>query len=520
MESKHNFDLSVYLVTSPVASFPSEDAYLKHLETALSSDAITVLQLREKKLSDDAFLALARKVKKLTDKAKVPLVINDNLFVCKEVGAEGLHIGWDDVGYETARKELPESTFIGLSASTLDQALACARLKADYIGLGPIFPTSSKPDANPPCFAYGAREILEELSKLEGAPPVVGIGGIDEGNTEYLQWMCNDGRSGVTLDGVAVISAIMASPQPDEAAKRLKELWERTTYTFAPKPVTLEVPSGTAFRTVLGKVREKKPLVHNMTNTVVQTISANMLLAFHASPIMSLASSEVEDLSKICDGVVLNIGTLDESTSTLFTKAVAAYNAAGKVVVFDPVGAGATKLRRETTKRILESGYITVIKGNASEIATVAGDLAGSVAEQRGVDAVKSDSSVDVQAELVLKVAKRYRTTVVQTGEVDIVSDGTRTWTLRNGTPLQELTTGAGCALGGILAASVAAGGDVAGSCVVGLTAYNLAAERAAKVVGDSSPGSFVGVWVDEVHKAVKDAGAGGYDGARVELLK
>lgn len=90
-------DLSIYLVTDST-SFPSTDAFLSHLKLALSSNSITVVQLREKKLTDTDFLALAHRVKAITTAANIPLIINDNLFVCKEVGAEGLHIGWDDVG--------------------------------------------------------------------------------------------------------------------------------------------------------------------------------------------------------------------------------------------------------------------------------------------------------------------------------------------------------------------------------------------------------------------------------------
>lgn len=101
-------DLSIYLVTDS-SSFPTRASFLDHLRLALSSQSITVLQLREKKLSDEDFLHLAREVKAITTAAGVPLVINDNLYVCQQVQADGLHIGWDDVGESPLLSPSPHS---------------------------------------------------------------------------------------------------------------------------------------------------------------------------------------------------------------------------------------------------------------------------------------------------------------------------------------------------------------------------------------------------------------------------
>lgn len=346
---------------------------------------------------------------------------------------------------------------------------------------------------------------------------MVGIGGINGDNLQYLQWMCNDSRFGVTLDGVAVISAIMSNPQPDVAATQLSQLWTSKSYPFIPRfnKASSKQPWDS---NLLKQVVSVRPLVHHMTNMVVQTFSANMTLSFGASPIMSLARSEITDLSKICNALVLNIGTLNETTADLFITAIYAYNRSGVPIVFDPVGAGATKLRRDTTKLILESGYITILKGNESEIHQLAGDLITTTTSQvqRGVDSTKSDSTpIKLKAEIVTKLAQRYRTTVVQTGEIDIISNGISTYTLSNGHSLQDATTGAGCALSSIIAASIVASKDVLQGAITAVTAYNIAAERAVKRVGNDAPGSFVGAWVDEIHRV-----RGGLEEGDIKLVK
>ncbi|MFY9312545.1 MAG: thiamine phosphate synthase [Tepidanaerobacteraceae bacterium] len=182
------------------------------VEEALRA-GVTFLQLREKDLDYASFLELAREIKGITDKYGIPYVINDKVEVAMAVGADGVHVGQDDMAPEDVRKIIGPDKILGVSAQTVGQALLAEKKGADYIGVGSIFPTSTKPDAETVSFDT-LKAICEAVSI-----PVVAIGGINKDNAMRL--------SGSGIDGIAVVSAIFAREDIATAVRELREAASR-----------------------------------------------------------------------------------------------------------------------------------------------------------------------------------------------------------------------------------------------------------------------------------------------------
>jgi hydroxyethylthiazole kinase len=235
---------------------------------------------------------------------------------------------------------------------------------------------------------------------------------------------------------------------------------------------------------LLGKVRGANPLVHNITNVVVTNFTANGLLALGASPVMAYAAEEVADMAKIAGALVLNIGTLNSTVIESMMIAGKAANEHQVPVIFDPVGAGATAFRTETSRRILNEVQISVIRGNAAEIANVAG-LGWEI---KGVDAGQTDGNT---VELALLTAKKLKTVVVITGKDDVISDGETTYVVHNGHPILTKVTGTGCLLTSVIGAFAAIEKNLIMAAVSALTFYGVAAELAAQKTEGKGPGSF-----------------------------
>ncbi len=207
----------------------------------------------------------------------------------------------------------------------------------------------------------------------------------------------------------------------------------------------------------LKNLRERSPLIHNITNFVTVNDCANILLACGASPIMATDRAEVEEITSRCDGLVLNMGTLRQSVIPSMLAAGKEASRRGIPVVLDPVGVGTSRLRTETAARLLEEVQVAVIRGNCSEIKALA---VGSSSSQ-GVDAGETDKIKAEGLEEAVRLAKtlslRTGAVVAATGAVDIVTDGSRTFLLRNGTSMLSKITGAGCMLSAMTAAYLAA---------------------------------------------------------------
>ena len=237
----------------------------------------------------------------------------------------------------------------------------------------------------------------------------------------------------------------------------------------------------------LRELRERRPLVHQITNYVVMNETANATLALGALPVMAHALVEVEEMAAAARALVLNIGTLSEHWVEAM---LLAGKAAAGPIVLDPVGAGATRYRTDTANRLLDELDITVVRGNQAEIAT----LAGRQAEIRGVESIGASGSA---RELASDAARSLGTVVAVTGPVDYVSDGERVIAIANGHELMGAVSGTGCmstaTTGAFLAVKADAPLEAAAEALV---AFGVAGEDAAH--GAKGPGTF--------HAALYDA--------------
>ena len=235
---------------------------------------------------------------------------------------------------------------------------------------------------------------------------------------------------------------------------------------------------------LLEKVRRENPLVHNITNVVVTNFTANGLLALGASPVMAYAHEEAADMARMAGSLVLNIGTLRPEVVESMLIAGKAANEQGIPIILDPVGAGATAYRTATARRLIEELKIAIVRGNAAEIANVAGEN-WSI---RGVDAGQSGGDV---FELAVKVAKKLKTIVVVTGKDDVITDGRSAFVIHNGHQILTKVTGTGCLLTSVIGAFAAVEKDLLKAAAAAVTTYGVAAEIAAEKCGDLGPGSF-----------------------------
>lgn len=229
----------------------------------------------------------------------------------------------------------------------------------------------------------------------------------------------------------------------------------------------------------LSKVRKARPIVDCLTNRVTINDCANILLACGGSPIMAEDEREIEEIVGISSAVVLNMGILKQDVISAMIKAGRCANQQNKVVLLDPVGMGASALRNDTAKLLLQMAKPSVIRGNMSEIKA----LCGVQGTSRGVDASFEDAvteeSLQKQALLVRDLAKSYGCVVCGTGAVDILSDGEKTVFLKNGHPMLCDVTGTGCMLSAMAGAFCSVAGAFAGMAAA-VTVMNLAGEKAA----------------------------------------
>ena len=225
----------------------------------------------------------------------------------------------------------------------------------------------------------------------------------------------------------------------------------------------------------LDNVREKSPLVHNITNYVTVNDVANALLACGASPIMADEPDDAVEITAICNGLNVNIGTLNTRTIESMFKAGKRASELGHVLLLDPVGAGASSLRTDTALNLLKQINFDVIRGNSSEIKTL---VLGS-GTTHGVDADKADSVNDdnlaFMIDFVKDFARSSHSIIALTGAIDLVADSSRCFVIRNGKPEMGRITGTGCQLSGIITAFIAANPDnkleacAAAVCMMGL---------------------------------------------------
>ncbi|KAJ6499336.1 thiamine biosynthetic bifunctional enzyme Thi4 [Mycena sanguinolenta] len=520
-------DFTLYLVTDR-SLLPAGKDHLETLEQAIKG-GVTVVQIREKNADTAEFLQIAQQSKALCDRYKIPLIVNDRVDIALAIGARGVHLGQTDMPIDVARKLLPKGIIVGISCNTVEEVLRAKEAGADYVGLGAVWSTQTKKLTSPPIGVRGLGAMLQALDSSNVSAVAIGArqsfyffsllltlnpdaGGIKSTNLVHLM----HGSTSQTehrLDGVAVVSDIVASSDPEKAAQRLK-----SSFISSRLVASESIPRLTSSRddiltkacTIMDAIRTLNPLVHQMTNVVVANQSANITLALGASPIMATAPEEMGDLSKLSHALLVNIGTLVSGSLQGMLKAGYFVNATRNPIVLDPVGIGASDFRKNSVNELLNSWQATIIKGNAGELAALAGS---GEAASKGVDSL---GSLRDPVTFTKQLARKERCIVVLTGETDYISDGKCVAILKNGDPLLGQITGSGCMLGSCIASYCAAanllesndeyqegsltrGGDFLAAAVGAVLTLTIASELAAQREDVHGIGSFLPALIDNV---------------------
>jgi hydroxyethylthiazole kinase len=242
----------------------------------------------------------------------------------------------------------------------------------------------------------------------------------------------------------------------------------------------------------LEAVRQRAPLVHNITNLVVMQQTANALLALGASPIMAHAEAELDELLAYAGALVLNIGTLDPHWIAAMERALAAARGRALPVVLDPVGAGASRLRTETALRLLARGGVTMLRGNASEILA----LAGAAGATKGVDSTQAS---DAARDAARALAGRYDCTVVVSGAVDYCLDAVGEVRVHNGVAMMTRITGMGCTATALCGAFGAVQPDALRAAAGAMAVTGIAGELA--LAASRGPGTMAACFLDALHQ-------------------
>lgn len=240
-------------------------------------------------------------------------------------------------------------------------------------------------------------------------------------------------------------------------------------------------------------VRSRTPLVHHITNVVTINDCANVTLAIGASPVMATSVKEVEQMVQLANALVLNIGTINTETFSAMRLAGKAANEKGIPVIFDPVGVGATTYRKKLAEELLNKVRVTIIRGNASEIDS----LAGGKAKMRGVDA--EDESLEVR-QLTIKTANLFSCIVAVSGKVDTVSNGKEIVRIENGDTWLTKVTGTGCMTTSLIGSFAGVTDDYFSASIAGLSTMGLAGERAKRNLSEREGiGQFKVKLIDEI---------------------
>ncbi|KAE8539469.1 hydroxyethylthiazole kinase [Cryptococcus gattii VGV] len=498
---KPTLDYSLYLVTGRELLPPGKN-YYESLEESLQG-GVTLVQVREKDAD--------------TGEYNVPVLINDRIDVHLAVGTAGIHVGQTDCPIGLARSLVGPDAIIGLSVGNVNEAKRAIQQGADYVGIGAVWPTNSKDVTKKKML--GPDGVGEILDLLHGTGvQSVAIGGIHLPNAPQLLHASIAPQSRNALDGIAIISDIVASLTPREAAKNLREVvqsFKRARSQLANLEAVYGANLFTSPRNIDDFIKEAVHLtdvIKKMTNNVVINDSANVTLAIGASPIMATHPRDVYDLSPAIGALLINFGTVTDKAGMLVAGRQANVNR--KPIVFDPVAIGATPYRQETSVELLAHWQPTIIKGNAAEIGFMA---KSTEVASRGVDSVGSGFS-DPGA-IVKALARKQAAIIVLTGEHDYISDGSTTLKISNGHHYLERITGSGCQLGSVIASFAAAArldhlakygewenasqlvqGDMLAAAVTGVLVYTIAAEVAAAREDVKGPGTFRAALIDELY--------------------
>ncbi|KAI8901924.1 Hydroxyethylthiazole kinase family-domain-containing protein [Globomyces pollinis-pini] len=484
---KSKIDYTLYLVTDS-SLVPSHRTLVQTVKDSIDA-GVTIVQLREKNLETLQFIRLATELLEITRAAGIPLLINDRLDVALAVDADGVHIGQSDMPLAVARKLLGPNKIIGVTVKTIEQAKQAVDGGADYLGIGTCFHTNTKKIESKPLGPSGVYKIIESLPV---GTKTVTIGGIKESNAELVMKRCQG--NGFGLNGLAVVSDIIAAPDVHLKVKALLTAIQRGL-TTKEQIVYTQSDVSTKVEHLFLKLRKTTPLVHHITNFVVMNDTANATIALGGSPIMAQNHEESFDLAEMINVLLLNIGTLNTEFVKGMLSAGKHSKNKGVPVVLDPVGAGATALRKDTARNLLNEISIDIIKGNSGEISTVAEK--GNV-EMKGVDSVGGASD---PAELVRYTALKEKCVVAMTGVVDYVSDGFNTYSIENGHEYMGKITGSGCMTTTAIACYAAVcEQNYLIAAIAGIASIGIAGEIAAVRSDVKGPSTFKTALIDEMY--------------------
>lgn len=465
-------DYTLYLVTDQ--DLMSTETLEQAVEQACEG-GVTLVQIREKKASQEQFLDVARRCKAITDRFGVGLIVNDNPHVAAQVGALGVHVGQDDTPVPQVRQIVGPDAIIGVSAHTVEEAQRAQAEGADYLGIGGITLTATKPDA--PALTFAQLDAIVESVDI----PCVVIGGV---NARTIP-LCH----GHGFAGYAVVSAIIAQPDIAAAAADLRRVIARNSLPTADDALRDQI------RACVETVKETNPMAPSITNFVTIDYVANAQLAVGGSAAMVYLPDEGELLAS-SPSMYLNMGTLMPVYGETIPRTGKALAAAGTPWVLDPVGIGIGSLRTQLLQSLRDCRP-GIIRCNASEAIALAqlwGLADGADSGVRGVDATDSVDSAQTAA---VALARHTGGAVAVSGEVDLVTDGFRVARVKGGSPLLTCITGSGCSLGGV-AAIYATAADPFAAALTATVAYNLAADRAAQTA--QAPGSFKVAFLDALY--------------------
>lgn len=418
----------------------------QQVEEALRGGA-TMVQLREKELQGEALEQEAREILALCRQYGVPLLINDDVMLAKKIGADGVHVGQDDMSAAKARELLGEDAIIGVTARTVEQAVAAQEAGADYLGSGAVFGTSTKKDAKPMDPAY-FQQICESVSI-----PVVAIGGVTLDNIRELE--------GRKMSGFAIVSGIFAA---EDIETRTRDLWKAAQELCLPGQVSR----------LKMEILRRHPVVQCITNIVTVNDCANALLAVGASPTMAHHPEEMEEFAAVCDALVCNMGAT-ESLEAMMAAGKADTAGPSRPVVIDPVGCATSAFRRRKCLELIDAVHPACIRGNGAEIRALAtdhrtargvddlffqektegpADKNGQSGAETPADQPPADFSLSEETvRCARQLSRMTGAIVIASGETDYVVCGDRVYSVRGGSAWMTRVTGTGCMLSVLLGA-------------------------------------------------------------------
>lgn len=470
----------------------------QQVEEALRGGA-TMVQLREKELQGEELEQEAREILALCRQYGVPLLINDDVMLAKKIGADGVHVGQDDMSAAKARELLGEDAIIGVTARTVEQAVAAQEAGADYLGSGAVFGTSTKKDAKPMDPAY-FQQICESVSI-----PVVAIGGVTLDNIRELE--------GRKMSGFAIVSGIFAA---EDIETRTRDLWKAAQELCLPGQVSR----------LKMEILRKHPVVQCITNIVTVNDCANALLAVGASPTMAHHPEEMEEFAAVCDALVCNMGAT-ESLEAMMAAGKADTAGPSRPVVIDPVGCATSDFRRRKCLELIDAVHPACIRGNGAEIRALAtdhrtargvddlflqektegpADKNGQSGAETPADQPPADFSLSEETvRCARQLSRMTGAIVIASGETDYVVCGNRVYSVRGGSAWMTRVTGTGCMLSVLLGAFLAVENSaLSAAACCGM--MNVCAERAQEhtAAEHSGTGTFRVHLIDELSGPIR----------------